>query len=511
MTGKPLDPEEVIRAWLAGSLPNRAPASIKETLDDVTSGPAGNARPWPRINGGRVRFAGRIAAAAAIIAIVASGAYLYGSGRAAPAGHGTGVPSSSPATTASITSTAGASPSPANTPPQAIVTQLPGSNWRLVAGALPQMVAPSWAQFQPTVFALTGGSGGFVAFVPSTEGLAKHRSGGAILAALTTAGPTSPTSWVTRVYQSTDGVNWAEQGPLPSDGASVGAVAESGGRIVAVGWTGDASSMTAMAWTTTNFLTWHATRLPVPPQSDTYSYVHGVAADPAGFLAYGYAGTSSEFWISADGMSWAMVTTSGLPVEPTVQALYGLADGWMISGSLSDRSATWKSSLDGTAWKQTWSGPAGGGLTSGTEYSGLGPIVRATDGSYVSFGSIGIPSGGPAAIPFDMLTWTSSDELTWKKADRVKSPGWIAGFAAGPEGYVAAGVQAPGDIGTLPWGSIGIWTSQDGRSWKTAAGLPALEAIEVISVVGDGANVVVTCVDELGNLQLLVGDGAATP
>ena len=49
------------------------------------------------------------------------------------------------------------------------------------------------------------------------------------------------------------------------------------------------------------------------------------------------------------------------------------------------------------------------------------------------------------------------------------------------------------------------------ESWKTAAGLAALEAIEVISVVGDGANVVVTCVDELGNLQLLVGDGAATP
>jgi hypothetical protein len=129
----------------------------------------------------------------------------------------------------------------------------------------------------------------------------------------------------------------------------------------------------------------------------------------------------------------------------------------------------------------------------------------------LSFGSAYMGPGGQAALPYDMLIWTSSDKLSWTKSDRVKSPGWVAGFATGPGGYVAAGVQAPGDPGTLPWGSIGIWTSQNGRSWKAAAGLPALASIEVIAVVGDGANVVVTFVDELGNLQLLVGDGAATP
>jgi hypothetical protein len=505
MTGKPLDPEEVIRAWLAESVPNRAPASLKEALEDATSGPAGNAQPWSRSGGNRFRLAGRIAAAVTIIAIAASGAYLYESGRASSPGQGTVSPSGSPTAAASATSTTGASPSPVNTAPQARVTQLPGSNWRLVSGAFPRMASPSWAQFQPTVFALTGRSGGFVAFVPSTEGMASHRAGGAVLAAFKTAGPTSPTSWVTRVYQSTDGVNWSEQAPLPGDAASVRAVAESGGQIVAVGFTGNMPNETAMAWTTSDLLTWHAAKMPVPPQSDTYSDVFGVAAGPAGFLAYGYAG---EFWISPDGLSWTTLAASGLPAEPPVEALYGLPDGWMISGSLSDRSATWQSNRDGTAWKQTWSGPAGGGFTSGTEYSSLGPIVRATDGSYVSFGSIGVPTGSPAALPHDMLIWRSSDELSWTKSDRVKSPGWVAGFATSPGGYVAAGVQAPGDPGTLPWGSIGIWTSQDGRSWKAAAGLPSLDSIEVIAVVGDGAHVVVTCVDELGNLQLLVGDGA---
>lgn len=497
MTGKPLDPEEVIRAWLAESVPNRAPASLKATLDSATSGPAGRARPWPSSGGHRLRFAGRVAAAAAILAIAATGAYLYGNGRASSPG---ASPSASAAAIGSPTNTRQATPSPASPRPLPIVTQLPGSNWLLVSGALPQMVTPPGAQFQPTVFALTGRSGGFIAFVPSTEGTVSHRSGGAVLAAFTTP-------LVTRVYQSTDGINWSEQAPLPGDAASVRAVEESGGQIVAVGWTGDMPNETAMAWTTSDLLTWHAAKMPVPPQSDTYSYVFGVAAGPAGFLAYGYAGNTSEFWISADGLSWTTLATSGLPVEPPIDALYGNPEGWEIRGFLFDRSATWQSNRDGSVWKQTWTGPG----PSGMEGYALGPIFKAPGGGFLSFGSVAMSPGGPSALPYDKLIWTSSDQLSWTKLDRVKSPGWIAGYATGPGGYVAAGVQAPGDTATLPWGSIGIWTSQDGRSWKAAAGLPALESIEVIAVVGDGAHVVVTCVDELGNLQLLVGDGDATP
>lgn len=158
MTGKPLDPEEVIRAWLAESVPNRAPASLKEALEDATSGPAGNAQPWSRGGVGRFRLAGHIAAAVAIIAIVASGAYLYSNGRATSPGQGTGGPSGSPTPMPSATGTAGVLTSPAARQP--IVTQLAGSNWRLVSGAFPRMASPLWAQFQPTVFALTGRSGG---------------------------------------------------------------------------------------------------------------------------------------------------------------------------------------------------------------------------------------------------------------------------------------------------------------------------------------------------------------
>ncbi|HEX7612692.1 MAG TPA: hypothetical protein VF371_07945, partial [Candidatus Limnocylindrales bacterium] len=447
------------------------------------------ARPWSRSGGNRFRLASRIAAAVAIIAIAASGAYLYESGRASSPGQGTMSPSGSPTAAASATSTPGASPSPTNTPPNARVTQLPGSSWRLVSGAFPRMVAPAFSRFWPTVFALTGGSGGFVAFVPS-------------LAAFTTAGPTSPTSWVTRVYQSIDGVDWTEQAPLPSDAASVSAVADSGGRIVAVGWTGETPNDTAMTWTTTDLLTWHATRLPVPAQSDTRSEVFGVATGPAGFLAYGYAGNTSEFWISADGLSWSMLTTSGLPAEPLIDDLYGNSEGWEIRGSLFDRSATWQSNRDGSVWKQTWTGPG----PSGMEGYALGPLLKAPGGGFLSFGSAYMAPGGQAVTPYDMLIWTSGDGLSWTKSDRVKSPGWTSGFASLPGGYVAAGSQ-PSAPWLESWGPLGVWTSRDGRAWQALPSLPATGRIQVLTVVGDGAHVVVVCVDEQGHLQLLVGDG----
>jgi len=487
MTGKPLDPEEVIRAWLAESVPNRAPASLKETLEDTTSSPAGNARPWSRSGGNRFRLASRIAAAVAIIAIAASGAYLYESGRASSPGQGTVSPSGSPTAAASTTSTTGASPSPANTPPQARVTQLPGSNWRLVSGAFPQMVAPAWTRYEKTVFALT--SGGFVAFVPSAGTGAKSQ-------------PNAATSWETRVYQSPDGIDWTQRASLPNDTAAVTAVAESGGTIVAVGSTGETPNETATSWTTTDLLTWHAARLPVPPKSDTFSYVYGVAAGPTGFLAYGYAGNTSEFWISPDGLSWTVVATSGLPAEPLVQQLYGLSDGWAIEGDISDRSAVWQSA-DGAAWAQVWTGP---GPTSEMEYSSIGPIASGPQGGYLSFGRFGMASGQPST-PGDLLVWTSPDSTHWTPLARVAAPGWTSGFASLPGGYVAAGSQ-PSAPWLEWWGPLGVWTSRDGRAWQPLPSLPATGRIQVLTVVGDGTQVVVTCVDELGNLQLLVGDGA---
>jgi hypothetical protein len=499
MTGKRLDAEQVLRDWLARSAPDRAPASLKEALEEATSRPAGHARPWPRAGGHGLRWAGRVAAAAAILAIAISGAYLYGNGRATTPGASS---SASTSAAGSPTRTPEATPSTASLKPRPTVVQLPGSNWRLVSGAFPQIVVPAWAPYQSTVFELIMGSSvGFVAFVPSAGGVASHRPSDAILAAFKTAGPTAPASWETRVYQSTDGVNWTERAALPGNAATVTAVAESGGNIVAVGWTGETPNETAMAWTTTDLQTWHAADLPAPSQSDTYSDAFSVAAGPAGFLAWGFAGASTEFWISADGVAWNSVATSGLPAEPPIDALYGLSDGWAIRGFLSDRAAVWQTK-DGAHWTRTWTGPG----PSGIEFYTLGPIFKAPGGGYLSFGGVGA-GGGPAAVPLDMLIWTSPDLLHWTITDRITRPGWMYDFATIAGRYVAAGQAVVGDGGQNAYGSLGVWTSQDGRSWQAAAGLPAVGSVQVLSVVGDGAYVVVVCVDQQGNVQLLVGDG----
>ena len=501
MTGKPRDPEEVIRTWLAESVPNRAPASLKETLEDATSGPAGNAQPWPSSGGHRLRFAGRVAAAAAILAIAATGAYLYGNGRATSPGQGTGGPSTSPVSKASATGTAGASASTASPRPLSTVVQLPGSSWRLVSGAFPQLVAPEYGGYRSPVFAST--SRGLVAFVPSAAGVTHgYLSDRTVLAAFRTAGPTAPTSWEVHVLRSSDGVSWSEQSVLPSGAATVTGVAESAGRVVAVGYTGDASNATAMIWTTKDLLTWQATSPPVPAQSDTYSWVNGVAAGPAALLAWGSAGTSTEFWASIDGVAWHRLTSSGLPQDAAPDSLFATPSGYVISINM-DTTSTWESS-DGAIWTEAWQGPA---WKLGSEAYMLGTIVPASSGAYISFGWAGTPSGGPSALQGDLQLWTSTDLAHWTRSDRVARPGWISGFATAPGGYVAAGVLAPGDPGGLPWGSLGVWTSQDGRSWRPLAGLPSVSSIEVLSVVGDGAQVVVVYVDQQGNLQLLVGDG----
>ena len=492
MTGQRLDPEQIIREWLAESAPDRAPGSLRDAVEAATSQPAGRGRPWPRTEWRSLRFAGRVAAAIAILAIAASGAYFFSSFRAAsPAG-----PSESPSATASAAPSATStirpslSPSPSATPIQPVrVTPLPGSNWSLVSGAFPQMVNQIWTQYEKTVFALT--SGGFVAFVPSAVTGTKSQ-------------PNAATSWETRVYQSPDGIGWTQRASLPNDTATVTAVAQSGDTIVAVGSTGETPSMTATAWTTTDLLTWHATALPAPAEAGAYSTVYAVASGPAGFLAWGYVGTSTRFWISADGLSWTSIAPSGLPADGPIDALYWVSDGWLIRGFLSDRAAVWHST-DGATWTRSWTGPG----PSGMEFYAMGPVFKASGGGYVSFGVAGMAPGGQAEMPYDTLIWTSRDGLSWTISARVSSPGWVAGYAAGPGGYIAAGVLAPGDPILLPVGLPAVWTSKDGRVWKAVAGLESMGSIQVLSVVGDGAHVVVVCVDQAGNVQLVVGDGVS--
>jgi len=349
------------------------------------------------------------------------------------------------------------------------------------------MVKPMWSRYERTVFALA--SGGFVAFVPSAGDGASPPFGTA-------------TTWETRVYQSANGIDWVQRASLPGATDTVTAVAQSDDTIVAVGMMGEASKMRATAWSTTDLETWHAIELPTPGQADNYSDVFGVAAGSAGFLVWGEAGPARRFWSSTDGLSWSSIIPSGLPADGLPRAVFGVSDGWVSQGELPDRAAVWHST-DGAAWTRSWTGPG----PSGMEFYAMGPVLKASGGGYVSFGVAGMAPGGQAEMPYDTLIWTSRDGLSWTISARVSSPGWVAGYAAGPDGYVAAGVLAPGDPMILPTGSVAVWMSKDARSWKAIAGLDSIGSSQVLSVVGDGSHVVVVCVDQTGNVRLVVGDG----
>jgi hypothetical protein len=492
MTGQRPDTEQVVRDWLADSAPNNAPASLRAALEEATSRPASGVRSGPRVGRRTLLFATRLAAAAAIAAIAVSGIYLYGSNRgtspiAPPSGLESTVPSGSAAASASGKTSPVPSTSPADT------------GWHTVDGVFPKLAANLDSVIQNPVFALS--SGGFLAFVPDSSAA----SGGAQPRgdALAAPGPVVPTATpaptTTRVFWSSDGANWSELPSLPGRNATVTAVSDTRGLIVAVGWTGAVPEETAMAWTLSDQRTWQAAVLPAPAGE----HASGVADGPAGYVAWGYGNPSTDFWVSTDGANWRSVAASGLPANASVDELYSTPGGYATRGFLSDRAAVWKSS-DGAHWTQAWTGPG----PSGMEFYALGPIARATDGTYVSFGCACMGPGGPPAVPYDLVVWTSGNLTSWTQSARIPAPGWTSGFAAVPGGFVTAGAQPPdGMAGVEQWGPLKVWTSADGRTWKPLAGFEATGSIEVLSVVGDGTHAIVTYVDSSGGLHLLVGAG----
>jgi len=438
------------------------------------------------------RLAGGMAAAVAILALVASSAYLYGTSRATPSAPGTGGSPSVSAGTSARTTT--------GSPPS--ITPVAGTGWQMASGVLPQLASDGGTYpYRSPVFAL--GADGFVAFVPTAKGVSRGSQArpGALAAPVQSSDPTAPaTPYEIRVYTSADGLSWRQVAVLPGDGATVRSMVYSGGRVVVVGSVSDlaAKSETPTAWSSTDLASWDVTRMPAPEHTGAY----GVAAGTSGFLAYGQSLTDTVFWTSPNGIDWTRISTTGLPADFPGDELYAVPGGYAIRGFDKDRAAVWQSS-DGATWKETWTGPA----PSGIEFYALGKPLKAAGGGYVSFGAAG-SGGGPAAEPLDIVIWAGTDLIHWTVAARVKSPGWIADYAAVSGGYVAAAAQpASLDAGAVPWGSLGVWTSADGKSLTSVKGLPSIPGIAVLSVVSDGTHAVVVCADQDGHIQLLVGTG----
>jgi hypothetical protein len=449
MTGQRQDPEQAIRQWLAEAAPERAPASLRKTLERETLHPAGQSRPWPRFPHTAVRYAGRIAAAVAILAIAGTGAYLYGTSRTTRPGQGL---STSPTETASS--------SPSSAP-------LVG-DWH--------MVETQWKDdMTGHVSPIVGlSSGGFAAFIFDRS------------------------LQETVVYDSKDGTSWADVGSLPTKDATVAAVSESGGQVVAVGWASDEVTdvATPIAWRSTDLHTWSAAILSAIANTGA----NMIKVAPAGFLVWGMelsqrTGLHFSFWISADGTSWRAITGPDLQAGAAVEDLSANSAGYVIRTNTEGLIETWHS-VDGVAWTKAWTGPVSSGPA---DYYDMGrPTLEAPDGTYLTIGS---------TSSYQVL-WRSGDLVHWTMAGRIQldsrqlydAASIPGGFIAGSCGENAAGCEN---------GSVAVWTSGDALTWHEAPGTaPVLDGLRGLSLSGfasDGTHAIVILRDDRDGIHLLVG------
>jgi hypothetical protein len=85
----------------------------------------------------------------------------------------------------------------------------------------------------------------------------------------------------------------------------------------------------------------------------------GVAAGPAGLIAYGQ--TNSEFndvWLSAIGEEWLRIPSEDAP-DGFVNDIVGTSSGFLAVGGTEDGAAFWEST-DGSIWRRTWESDVGG-------------------------------------------------------------------------------------------------------------------------------------------------------
>lgn len=465
MTGKPVDPEEIIRVWLADSAPDRAPTSLRETLELEASRPAGQAGPWPRLGHDRLRLAGRIAAGLTILAIAGAGAYFYGTSRTSEAG---------PATSASPTEPPRASHTTSSSPGAAPLL----GDWHLVdTQFVDDQPGALGVSHITTVAGLS--SGGFVAFV------------------------FDPALDKTVVFRSSDGATWVEVGSLPTKNATVTGVTDSGGQVVAVGYAHDqvANVAAPIAWTSTDLQTWSAAVLSAPANTGALM----IKLAPHGFLVWGMeltqrTGLHFNFWMSTDGTSWRAVAGPNLPAGGAVEDLSANSAGFVIRSNSDGLIETWHS-IDGATWANAWTGPA----SSGPDLYSMGrPTMKAPDGTYVTLGSTTL-----RGTPSDPVTWTSDDLTHWTIAGRTQSGGGSLAMAASvPGGFVGAGVFCQ-NVAGCPNGSVAVWTSVDALTWDQIPGAIAvgdsLGGLSPNGVASDGTHVIVVLKDDNDRIRLLVG------
>ena len=296
-------------------------------------------------------------------------------------------------------------------------------------------------------------------------------------------------------YTSTGtGTTWLPTGPLGNAAAEsvVGATVAPAGTIVAVGYTAASQlgQQPVFLMASTDGSVRPVSLAGIAGAAIPEMAIRSTAVADGVQIAVGSANGYPAVWRKTPGGAWTLVSSLALvAADPGLRALTSVTHGpagWLAVGAPGPVVLT---SADGTVW-----GVAGGNITQ--DLTGVS-AVAATSGpaGYVIVGKL-VARGRHCVAD----VWWSPNLTSWTRAHDVNDTtgsSQVLAVAASAHGFVSAGSHD---------GQPAVWTTTDGRSWKTIV-LPPPDgaATAVLQQVAINGNRVVA----LG--QATPANGAARP
>jgi len=279
-------------------------------------------------------------------------------------------------------------------------------------------------------------------------------------------------------YTSTGtGASWLPTGPLGSAAvASVsGATVAPGGTVIAIGATtaGQVSQQPVFLEAGTDGTVRTVPLAGIAGAVIPEMKINSTAVANGQQIAVGSANGYPAVWRRTAGGVWTLVSSLGLVgADPHLRSLTSVTHGpagWLAVGA---PGPVVLSSADGEIW-----GVAGGNIVH--DLAGVSAVATAAGpAGYVIVGRLVAPGGSCVAD-----VWWSASMMSWTRAHDVNDAdgsSQVLAVAAGAHGFVSAGSHN---------GQPAVWTTTDGRAWKTIVLPPpagaSAAALQQVAINGD--------------------------
>jgi hypothetical protein len=323
-----------------------------------------------------------------------------------------------------------------------------GQTWQYAATINPDPKAGGW-----TPHVVKGSAYGFVVTGTTAEGQ---------LVAYTSTGT---------------GTSWLPAGPLGSAAvASVsGATVAPGGTVIAIGATaaGRVSQQPVFLEAGTDGTVRTVPLAGIAGAVIPEMKINSTAVANGQQIAVGSANGYPAVWRRTPGGAWTLVSSLGLvAADPHLRSLTSVTHGpagWLAVGA---PGPVVLSSSDGEIW-----GIAGGNIA--RDLAGVSAVATAAGpAGYVIVGRLVAPGGSCVAD-----VWWSANMMSWTRAHDVNDAdgsSQVLAVAAGAHGFVSVGSHN---------GQPTVWTTADGRAWKTIVLPPpagaSAAALQQVAINGD--------------------------